>query len=70
MHAVAVYILINQKILLVEMRREEEQTKPGTRDQKAPCSFFVLKVKTKEEKTSSPARYYTSVPLSRIRQPL
>jgi hypothetical protein len=61
MHAVAVNALINQRMLLVEMQRREEQTKPGRRDQKAPCSFFVLQSKLKEEETSSPARHYTNV---------
>jgi hypothetical protein len=42
MHAVAVYTLINQRMLLIEMQRGEERTKPGTRGQKAPCSSFVL----------------------------
>jgi hypothetical protein len=45
MHAVAVYTLLNQRILLIEMQRQEEQSKPGTRGQKAPCSPFVLKPK-------------------------
>jgi hypothetical protein len=43
MHAVAVYSLINQRMLFIEMQRGEERTKPGTRGQKAPCSSFVLK---------------------------
>ena len=30
--------------------REKEQTKPGTRGQKAPCSFFVLRPKFKSER--------------------
>jgi hypothetical protein len=30
--------------------REKEQTKPGTRGQKAPCSFFVLHPKFKSER--------------------
>jgi hypothetical protein len=45
MHAVAVYTLINQRMLLIEMQRQEEQSKPGTRGQKAPCSSFVLQSK-------------------------
>jgi hypothetical protein len=43
MHAVVVYTLINQRMLLVELQGREERTKPGTRGQKAPCSSFVLK---------------------------
>jgi hypothetical protein len=72
MHAVAVCTPIIQRMLLAETRREEKQTKLGTRDQKAPCSFFVLKLKVaaKEEETSSPARYYTNVPICRVRQPV
>jgi hypothetical protein len=43
MHEVAVYTLINQRMLLIELQGQEERTKPGTRGQKAPCSSFVLK---------------------------
>jgi hypothetical protein len=43
MHVVAVYTLIDQRMLLIKMQRGEERTKPGTRGQKAPCSSFVLK---------------------------
>jgi hypothetical protein len=43
MHAVAVYTPINQRVLLIKMQRQEEQSKPGMRGQKAPCSSFVLK---------------------------
>jgi hypothetical protein len=50
MHAVAKYAPIDQRMLLVEMRGKEEQTKPGTRGQKAPCSFFVLRPKFKSER--------------------
>jgi hypothetical protein len=50
MHAVAMNTLINQRMLLAEMQRREEQTKPGTRDQKAPCSFFVLQSKFGRER--------------------
>jgi hypothetical protein len=53
-----------------EKEKKNKQTKPGMRDQKAPCSFFVLFTKLKEEETSSPARYCTGIPLCRIRQPL
>jgi hypothetical protein len=47
MHAVAVYTSINQRMLLIEMQRGEERSKPGTRGQKAPCSSFVLKPELK-----------------------
>jgi hypothetical protein len=50
MHAVVEYALINQRVLLVTTQRGEEQTKPGTRDQKAPCSFFVLCPKFERER--------------------
>jgi hypothetical protein len=43
MHTVTVYTSINQRMLLIEMQRGEERSKPGTRGQKAPCSSFVLK---------------------------
>jgi hypothetical protein len=43
MHAVAVYTPTKQRMLLIEMQRGEERSKPGTRGQKAPCSSFVLK---------------------------
>jgi hypothetical protein len=50
MHAIANYALIDQRMLFAEMRGKEEQTKPGTRGQKAPCSFFVLRTKFKSER--------------------
>jgi hypothetical protein len=43
MHLVAVYTLINQRMLLIELQGQEERKKPGTMGQKAPCSSFVLK---------------------------
>jgi hypothetical protein len=50
MHAVAKYALINQRMLFVEMREREEQTKSGTRAKKAPSSFFMLRPKFKSER--------------------
>jgi hypothetical protein len=37
-------------MLFVKMRGKEEQTKPGMRGQKAPCSFFELRTKFKSER--------------------
>jgi hypothetical protein len=49
MHALAVYTPINQRMLLIEIQRGEERSKPGTRGQKAPCSSFVLKQELERE---------------------
>ena len=48
-------------------KRTEHVEARGTRRRPALSSCYR---KTKEEETSSPARHYTSVPRSRIRQPL
>jgi hypothetical protein len=50
MHAVVVYALIKQRMLVIEIRRGEEKTKPGTKYQKVLRLFYCATIKVGNER--------------------